>query len=172
MNHATMSQAFTLRAYRRVRTRCAVEYSINGRTGTGIMHDASLTGYRVVGDRYVVKGDTMSLRVYLPPFLIAIEITSARVQGSKVVNSGCTRSHQPPRAKPQSTRSSPRLPKRDTPEVGSYSARPIQKPWGRSSPREVPADDYHQRGNPFRSVGEATQTLRLHIGTEQWRHPQ
>ena len=83
MNHATMSQAFTLRAYRRVRTRCAVEYSINGRTGTGIMHDASLTGYRVVGDRYVVKGDTMSLRVYLPPFLIAIEITSARVQWIK-----------------------------------------------------------------------------------------
>ena len=78
-----MSQAFTLRAYRRVRTRCAVEYSINGRTGTSIMHDASLTGYRVVGDRYVVKGDTMSLRVYLPPFRIAIEITSARVQWVK-----------------------------------------------------------------------------------------
>jgi len=83
LNHATMSQAFTLRAYRRVRTRCAVEYSINGLTGTGIMHDASLTGYRVVGDRYVVKGDTMPLRVYLPPFLIAIEITSARVQWIK-----------------------------------------------------------------------------------------
>ena len=83
MDHATMSQAFTLRAYRRVRTRCAVEYSINGLTGTGIMHDASLTGYRVVGDRYVVKGDTMSLRVYLPPLLIAIEITSARVQWVK-----------------------------------------------------------------------------------------
>ncbi len=47
------------------------------------MHDASLTGYRVVGDRYVVKGDTMPLRVYLPPFLIAIEITSARVQWIK-----------------------------------------------------------------------------------------
>lgn len=83
MDHANMSQAFTLRAYRRVRTRCAVEYSINGLTGTGIMHDASLTGYRVVGDRYVVKGDTMPLRVYLPPFLIAIEITSARVQWIK-----------------------------------------------------------------------------------------
>jgi len=83
LDHTTMSQTFTLRAYRRVRTRCAVEYSINGLTGTGIMHDASLTGYRVVGDRYVVKGDPMSLRVYLPPFRIAIEITSARVQWVK-----------------------------------------------------------------------------------------
>ena len=78
-----MSQAFTLRPYRRVRTRCAVENSINGLIGTGIMHDASLTGYRVVGDRYVVKGDTISLCIYLPPIFIAIEIPSAQVQWVK-----------------------------------------------------------------------------------------
>lgn len=78
-----MSQTFTLRAYRRVKTRCVVEYSINGQNGTGIVHDVSLTGYRVVGDRHVMRGDTLSLRVYLTPSPVPIEIESARVQWVK-----------------------------------------------------------------------------------------
>ncbi len=78
-----MSQAFTLRVYRRVKTRCTVEYSINGLNGTGIVHDVSLTGYRVVGDQYVARGDRLSLRIYLPLPSIPVEIESAQVQWVK-----------------------------------------------------------------------------------------
>lgn len=78
-----MSQTFTLRAYRRLKTRCAVEYSINGLNGTGIVYDVSLAGYRVVGNQYVAQGDELSLRIYLPPASIPVEIESARVQWVK-----------------------------------------------------------------------------------------
>lgn len=78
-----MSQTFTLRAYRRVKTRCVVEYSINGQNGTGIVHDVSFTGYRVVGDQYVAQGDRLSLRIYLSPTSIPVEIESTQVQWVK-----------------------------------------------------------------------------------------
>ncbi len=78
-----MSQTFTLRAYRRLKTRCAVEYSINSLNGTGIVYDVSLAGYRVVGNQYVAQGDELSLRIYLPPASIPVEIESARVQWIK-----------------------------------------------------------------------------------------
>ena len=66
-----------------MKTRCAAQYFTQGLNGTGLVHDVSLTGCRVVGDRHVLQGDWPSIRIFLPLAQKPVEIESARVEWVK-----------------------------------------------------------------------------------------
>ncbi len=93
--------------------------------------------------------------------------------GSKAVNSAYAQSHIAIRPKQRSPPSFSRLPNRNA----LFNRKRVWTLLARMNPevlQKVVYDGepaYHQRGNPFRPVGEAPQALRLHIGTEQWRNP-
>lgn len=78
-----MSQIFTPRAHRRVKTRCALQYYDIHVNGTGTVHDMSLAGWRVVGDQRVIPGALLSFRILLPLTSNSIEIELAIVQWVK-----------------------------------------------------------------------------------------
>lgn len=78
-----MATGFTLRAHRRVKTRCVLHYISPHVSGTGIVHDVSLAGGRVVGDQHVTQGDILSLRIFLPLTPDPIQIEFATVQWVK-----------------------------------------------------------------------------------------
>ena len=78
-----MSQIFTLRAHRRVKTRYTLQYHDIHVNGTATIHDMSLAGWQVVGDQRFMPGTLLSLRILFPLTSNSIEIELAIVQWVK-----------------------------------------------------------------------------------------
>ena len=78
-----MANTFILRAHRRSKTRCVMHYLGPHVSGTGIVQDVSLAGWRVVGAQRITQGDILSLRIFLPLVPAPIQIESASVQWVK-----------------------------------------------------------------------------------------
>ena len=81
-----MANTFILRAHRRSKTRCVMHYLGPHVSGTGIVQDVSLAGWRVLGDQRITQGDILSLRIFLPLFRSPSSRIRIRPIGSRAVS--------------------------------------------------------------------------------------
>lgn len=78
-----MDKGFKVRSYSRVPMSCPVRYEGNGLTGSGLVLDLSVSGWRIKGDTPVSEGQHLTLRVSFPSQSTPIDIDTATVQWVK-----------------------------------------------------------------------------------------